>query len=943
MNHEHGGVQMLPNRTAPNPSVRAADQHFRAAEEALRQGDYERAAAEFTYSIQLAPARAEAFAKRGDIGRILGRVDSAVSDYSAALQIHPRNESVLLSRGQLHAMSGRHLPAVADLSEALEINPANATAYLNRGQALMRLGEMIPALADFTRSIDLAPGNALAFVERGTALLANGDPAVAVSDFRRAVQLNPFLWLALARRADAYLALGQPELAAADLTEALRLDSQNAELLAARGSVYLQLGKRDSALDDFNEAVALTPQAPNARLQRARAYRALGRLDEAEVDLTEALRLKPGDSALHYARAEVRLESKKLDPAFSDFIEVSRRSPQNGMAYHGQALVYIARDDYQMAVTCLDRCLETSTTCADAFYQRARCRLRMEQLEESHADASQAIAIEPENVAARRLRADVALRLGRIDEAFSDVAQLVNLAPEDPIVYHLRGKLEFRRGRLDAAIQDLSVSLKLNPNFTEALADRAGVFRGLGKHREALFDLTSAVQQDAKYSAEYLVQRGIVHGATGELNRATADFLVALQLDPSNKAAIRGKDLVSQLRDSRGPSLSESAEFDLDRQAEADRVMGGAKRGRSWRSLIEPDEFAPSRPVARRGVRKQLAPAAESEVDLAVTDDTGFEVHGGFDSQSELDLEALDRAPPVRSPRPAPRKKPVAAPTVEEQAEETIDEILKDEESKPQPFSSPEHASSLATPSLASRMSTAPMPTMNPIATTATNTVVKPVPRKKSKKEDAEERTLRMRKYRRYAIIALGSCFLLYWSGALIWELIPQAENPFTVYSAEEFVERYVKDSGAADDKFAEKRVAIRGKIKGSKDKNGKATNKFYFDTNAPQADMKIEIQFSDEDPPRLIEGDEVLINGKPARFKPGMGIVLRDCNIMPAGKSAVARNADAKQLKVLVQNAAQTEFVRGFIRFRSTVHTDHTKPLYNTISRMPSISPSIA
>ncbi len=939
MNHEHGGVQMLPNRTGPSPSVRAADQHFRAAEEALRQGDFERAATEFTYSIQLAPARAEAFSKRGDIWRILGRIDAAVSDYSAALQIHPRNEAVLLSRGQLHTLSGRHRPAVADLSEALEINPANAAAYLNRGQALMRLGDVIPALADFARSIDLAPGNALAFVERGIALHAHGDLSAAVLDFRRAVQLNPFLWLALARRADAQLALGQPELAAADLTEALRLDSHNADLLAARGSVYLQLGKREFALDDFNEAVALTPHAPNARFQRARAYRALGRLDEAESDLTEALRLKPDDSALYYARAEVRLEAKKLDPAFSDFIEVSRRSPQNGMAYHGQALVYIARDDYQMAVTCLDRCLETSATCADAFYQRARCRLRMNHLEESHADASQAIAIEPENVAARRLRADVALRLARIDEAFSDVAQLVNLAPEDPIVYHLRGKLEFRRGRLDAAIQDLSVCLKLNPNFTEALADRAGVFRGLGKHREALFDLTSAVQQDTKYSAEYLVQRGIVHGATGELNRATADFLVALQLDPSNKAAIRGKDLVAQLRDSRGPSLSESAEFELDRAAEADRVIGGAKRGRSWRSLIEPDEFAPLRSVARRPARKQLAPAAESEVDLAVTDDTGFEVHGGFDSQSDLDLEALDQAPVVRKPR----KKPVAAPTVEERAEETIDEILKDEESKPQPFSTPEHASSLATPSLASRLATAPMQTVNPTATSATSMAVKAVPRKKSKKEDAEERTLRMRKYRRYAIIAVGSCFLLYWSGALIWALIPQAENPFTEYSAEEFVERYVKDSGAADDKFAEKRVAIRGKIKGSKDKNGRPTNKFFFDTNAPHADMKIEIQFSDEDPPRLAEGDEVLINGKPARFKPGMGIVLRDCNIMPAGKSAAARMGDPNQLKVPVREAVQTDFVRGFIRFRSTAHTGHTKPLYNTLSGMPSISPSIA
>lgn len=55
------GVLSLPARAADaapavNPSERSADLHFRSAEEAARRGEYERAAAEYTYSIQLNPA-----------------------------------------------------------------------------------------------------------------------------------------------------------------------------------------------------------------------------------------------------------------------------------------------------------------------------------------------------------------------------------------------------------------------------------------------------------------------------------------------------------------------------------------------------------------------------------------------------------------------------------------------------------------------------------------------------------------------------------------------------------------------------------------------------------------------------------------------------------------------------------------------------------------------
>ena len=204
----------------------------------------------------------------------------------------------------------------------------------------------------------------------------------------------------------------------------------------------------------------------------------------------------------------------------------------------------------------------------------------------------------------RRLRADLFLKVGRAEDAYADIAQLVNRAPDDPIVYHLRGRLEARRGRTDAALADLTIALKLDPKFTEALAHRAGVYRAMARHKEALADLTSAVQQDPKYAAEYLVQLGIVRGARGEFNGAIADFIVALQLDPANKAALRAKELVAQLRDAHGSPTEDSEDRDLDRVAAAESgAFAGsgsqsARRSRPWRSTVSPGAF----PVGRRAL-----------------------------------------------------------------------------------------------------------------------------------------------------------------------------------------------------------------------------------------------------------------------------------------------------------------------------------------------------
>lgn len=162
----------------------------------------------------------------------------------------------------------------------------------------------------------------------------------------------------------------------------------------------------------------------------------------------------------------------------------------------------------------------------------------------------------------------------------------------------------------------------------------------------------------------------------------------------------------------------------------------------------------------------------------------------------------------------------------------------------------------------------------------------KPLVSRRRKKEDPDERALRMRKYRRYAIIAAGACFLLYWGVSFAWDLVPQSENPFPEFTTEEFVEKYSADKDAADAKFAEKVVVISGTIALEQDPGKKNPPRVFF---SAAGEKKVEILFHDLDiVAELKEGANYRISGRVTKAKPGSPITLKQANLLQ-GKAVAA------------------------------------------------------
>ncbi|MFO0821809.1 MAG: hypothetical protein U0792_01610 [Gemmataceae bacterium] len=157
----------------------------------------------------------------------------------------------------------------------------------------------------------------------------------------------------------------------------------------------------------------------------------------------------------------------------------------------------------------------------------------------------------------------------------------------------------------------------------------------------------------------------------------------------------------------------------------------------------------------------------------------------------------------------------------------------------------------------------------------------------KAKKQNTPAaKAARRKRNFKYAVIAVGTLFVVFWAYEGVMAVLPPPSNPFTTYTAEEFTGSYAKDPADGDEKFFDKRIAIRGKLKLVREKNAKTgPAKIYLDAPGKEG-VKFEVQFAGEDvSDNIKEGTDYLINSKPARFKPGTGVVLRESNFMPESK----------------------------------------------------------
>jgi tetratricopeptide (TPR) repeat protein len=286
------------------------------------------------------------------------------------------------------------------LDDALSADPACAEALLLRGLLRLRRGQLA-GRADLARARELDGSRA----ELGArALSAAGLWADAAEAYAVAIEHAP-----PHEHARLYRDLGDASLRLGRYAEGLVALRRAVELAPERGELRLELAEHLCALGDPASALELVDAEHLPRLA-ARALIELGRFDEAAA-LLRGLN----------AEERVELAAMLVDcGAFED----------------ARAAVSASSDDA--------KALELLATLASWEGHHADAR----------ALADRALALDPDSVAARRVRAVAELLDGDEERADDDLGATLARAPADGEALVWRGELHRRRHQYDAALAD---------------------------------------------------------------------------------------------------------------------------------------------------------------------------------------------------------------------------------------------------------------------------------------------------------------------------------------------------------------------------------------------------------------------------------------------------------------------------------------------------------
>jgi serine/threonine protein kinase/tetratricopeptide (TPR) repeat protein len=287
------------------------------------------------------------------------------------------------------------------------------------------------------------------------------------------------------------------------------------------------------ALDILRQAAPLgQTQAFHSR--RARYLAQLGDQDGAATAKQLAEREPPATALDYFLLGEERFRLQEDGRAAGHFEKVLSLQPGHLWARYFLALCHLDQKKYAEALDCLSVCLSKrpdfvwgyalrgfayaelgAAAAAEADYQKALATepepaaryavlvnrgmllIRQEKFDQAAEDLGQAIALRPEEIAAR-VNLFEALRHSPLDsrqrrEASAQLDKAIELKPEMAALYRLRAQLAVDRKDGTAALRDLEKAIQLETagprRNAKVLADdllkQARLLHGLGKHQEA--------------------------------------------------------------------------------------------------------------------------------------------------------------------------------------------------------------------------------------------------------------------------------------------------------------------------------------------------------------------------------------------------------------------------------------------------------------------------
>jgi tetratricopeptide (TPR) repeat protein len=261
--------------------------------------------------------------------------------------------------------------------------------------------------------------------------------------------------------------------------------------------------------------------------------------------------------------------SRKATEAAADSSAEDQKNgdePADAAAYSRRGNAFAARRDYEHAVADLTRAVELAPNDPGYFYQRGIVYRDSQQTELAAADFDRAIELKSDDVPALEERARLRLRAQDIAGAVADLGSLDRAVAKEADVRLFLARGYLRADMLPAsnAQYDLWIEAHASDSrMPEALNGRCWNMALQGEDlARALLDCGTALKLSASSSAltaAILNSRGLVRLRLGDYDGSIADYDESLKLNPKNPWALYGRGIAKTRKNNAADAAADTA------------------------------------------------------------------------------------------------------------------------------------------------------------------------------------------------------------------------------------------------------------------------------------------------------------------------------------------------------------------------------------------------
>ena len=426
-----------------------AEHHVERAHELYDAGRWDEAETELRRALFLNPYQAEWHFNLGLTLEAAGRHADAASAFERCFELHSAdsdrdaNSALLVGVNLLRA--GQYEASLRWLDRAGEIEPMSVAPFVHRVEALAELGRNDEAEEAFYLGQQIDPEHAELYASMATVLSARGDHERSVWCLREAARLDPDLPRVRARLARAYADSGRLERARQLYVRELRDDPGDVDTLLDLGELLMDMHRLSESGEKFRRVLEIEPDHPDAHHLLGELAEREGRTADALVQYDVVLRLDPTYPGARRRLAKVMLDrgreedlprvrdllrrefreaSADVKATASEFEELGRlmldsgvpadaikayrellvRQPGNHRGHHGMSVALLEVGRTTDGIDEARRALALQPRFVPAMHNLALAHLREHRWVRARYWVRQALRIEPDDPALRRLR-----------------------------------------------------------------------------------------------------------------------------------------------------------------------------------------------------------------------------------------------------------------------------------------------------------------------------------------------------------------------------------------------------------------------------------------------------------------------------------------------------------------------------------------------------------